>query len=90
MKVTRLEVKRQESYEPDAGQFKGIVTLTGSSGQQTVVLSNQGLARIFGVIAQEVTDTARKAAAEVKRGMEDAMNEPLLLDATEVKELPNA
>lgn len=89
MKVTRLEIKRQESYETDAGQLKGIVTLTGPQGQQTVVLSNQGLARIFGVIAQEVQDSARKSAAEVKRGMEDAMNEPLLVQAATVEELPS-
>jgi len=87
MKVTRLEIKRQESYETDAGQLKGIVTLTGPAGQQTVVLSNSSIARIFGVITQEVTDSARKAAAEVKRGMEDAMNEPLLVEAAEVKGL---
>jgi len=82
MQVTSLEVRRQASYEPNAGQLRGIVTLTGPNGQQTVALSTAGLSRIFEVIVKEVSDTARRNAEEVQRGMQDAVKEPLLEAST--------
>ena len=58
MKVTRLEIKRQESYETDAGQLKGIVTLTGTAGQQSLVLSAGSISRIFEVIKEDAVAQA--------------------------------
>ena len=90
MKVTRLEIKRQESYESDAGQLKGIVTLTGSAGQQSLVLSAGSISRIFEVIKEDALAQARVQAKSADRALQEAADEPLLLVASEVKELPNA
>lgn len=89
MKVTRLEIKRQESYETDAGQLKGIVTLTGSAGQQSLVLSPGSISRIFEVIKEDAVAQAKMQAKVADRALQDAADEPLLLAASEVKELSN-
>ena len=90
MKVTRLEIKRQESYETDAGQLKGIVTLTGAAGQQSLVLSPGSLSRIFEVIREDAVAQAKMQAKAADRALQDAADEPMLLAASEVKELPSA
>lgn len=89
MKVTRLEIKRQESYESDAGQLKGIVTLTGTAGQQSLVLSPGSISRIFEVIKEDAVAQAKMQAKAADRALQDAVDEPLLLAASEVKELSN-
>lgn len=89
MKVTELRIKRQESYESDAGQLKGIVTLTGSAGQQSLVLSPGSIARIFEVIKEDAVTQAKMQAKAADRALQDAADEPLLLAASEVKELPS-
>lgn len=89
MKVTRLEIKRQESYESDAGQLKGIVTLTGTAGQQSLVLSPGSISRIFEVIKEDAVAQAKMQAKAADRALQDAADEPLLLAASEVKELSN-
>ena len=89
MKVTRLEIKRQESYEPDAGQLKGIVTLTGTAGQQSLVLSAGSISRIFEVIKEDAVAQAKAQAKAADRALQEAADEPLLIGASEVKELSN-
>lgn len=81
MKVVKLEIRRQESYEKDAGQLKGLVTLQDDMGQQSVVLSAGAMSRLFGVIAEEVSTRARLQAGQVKQALQDAQDEPLLLEA---------
>lgn len=88
MQVTRLEIKRQESYEPDAGQLKGIVTLTGTAGKQSLVLSAGSISRIFEVIKEDALAQAKMQAKVADRALQDAADEPLLIGALEVKELP--
>ena len=89
MKVTRLEIKRQESYESDAGQLKGIVTLTGTAGQQSLVLSAGSISRIFEVIKEDALACATAQAKSADRALQEAADEPLLLGASEVKGLSN-
>ena len=89
MKVTRLEIKRQESYESDAGQLKGIVTLTGTAGQQSLVLSAGSISRIFEVIKEDAVAQAKAQAKSADRALQEAADEPLLLGASEVKGLSN-
>lgn len=90
MKVTELRIKRQESYESDAGQLKGVVTLTGSAGQQSLVLSPGSIARIFEVIKEDAVTQAKMQAKAADRALQDAADGPLLLAASEVKELRSA
>ena len=90
MKVTRLEIKRQESYEPDAGQLKGIVTLTGTAGQQSLVLSAGSISRIFEVIKEDALAQARVQARSADRALQEAADEPLLISASEVKGIGSA
>ena len=86
MQITRLTVERRPSYDSEfPNQLVGTVEFTGPTGAQTVRLSNGALSRIFGVIAAEVQQTARDNAAQVRRGVEDAMNEPLALEATKIQ-----
>ena len=82
MKITSLQIKRQESYEQDAGQLRGLVTLTGPSGSQSLVLSPSAVVKIFDVIAQEVRTTAAVNAQHVKSAFEDVKAEGLLLEHT--------
>lgn len=89
MKVTRLEIKRQESYEPDPGQLKGIVTLTGTAGKQSLVLSAGSISRIFEVIKEDALAQAKLQAKSADRALQEAADEPLLVGASEVKELGN-
>ena len=85
MQVTRLEIKRQESYEPDAGQLKGIVTLTGPAGQQSLVLSAGSISRIFELIKEDALAQAKAQARSADRALQEAADEPLLISASEVK-----
>ena len=89
MKVTQLEIKRQESYQPDPGQLKGIVTLTGDAGKQSLVLSAGSISRIFEVIREDAVAQAKAQAKSADRALQEAADEPLLLDASEVKGLSN-
>lgn len=89
MKVTKLEIRRQESYEPDAGQLRGIVTLTGPAGQQTLVLSARSISKIFEVIRKDAVVQAEVQAKSADRALQEAADEPLLLEAAEMKELGN-
>ena len=89
MKVTHLEIKRQEPYQPDPGQLKGIVTLTGDAGKQSLVLSAGSISRIFEVIREDAVAQAKAQAKSADRALQEAADEPLLLDASEVKGLSN-
>ena len=89
MKITELRIKRQESYESDAGQLKGIVTLTGANGQQTLVLSSGSISRIFEIIKEDVISQAKLQAKFTERAVQEAIDEPLLLASSEVEGLAN-
>jgi hypothetical protein len=85
MKVETLKVEQRPSYDTEyPNQLVGTVTLKGDLGQQTVKLSNGALSKIFAVIANEVQETARRNADAVVRGMQDAVDEPLLLGAQNI------
>lgn len=86
MQISCLTIERRPSYDSEfPNQLVGTVEFTSLTGVQTVRLSNGALSRVFGVIAAEVQQTARDNAAQVRRGVEDAMNEPLMLEATKVQ-----
>lgn len=89
MKVTELRIKRQESYETDAGQLKGLVTLVDPSGQQTLVLSNGSVGRIFEIIKEDVITQSKLQAKLAERAVQEAADEPLLIARAEVLELSN-
>ena len=85
MQIKSLDISRRPSYDSDfPNQLVGTVELVGPNGAMKIVLSPGALSRVFGVISAEVQDTARTNANAVRRGMEDAMNEPLALEAHNV------
>ena len=85
MQIKSLEINRRPSYDSDyPNQLVGTVELVGPHGAMKIVLSPGALSRIFGVIATEVQDTARVNANATRRCMEDAMNEPLALEAQNI------
>ena len=82
MKVKQLLVKRQESYEQDAGQFRGMVSLVGDQGEQSLTLSPASISKIFEVIREDATAKAKLQAKMVTGALQDAADEPLLLEQT--------
>lgn len=85
MQIKSLDICRRPSYDSEyPNQLIGTVELVGPHGAMKIVLSPGALSRVFGVIAAEVQDTARANANAVRRGVEDAMNEPLALEARNV------
>ena len=84
MQVAKLTIKKQESYESNAGQLVGAVVLEGPTGKQEIVLSAMAMSRIFGVIAEELIDRSRSNAKMVRNAVEEAIHEPLLLNASEI------
>ena len=88
MQIKSLDISRRPSYASESpNQLVGTVELVGSHGAMKIVLSPGALSRIFGVIAAEVQDTARANANAVRRGVEDAMNEPLALEAQTIPQV---
>ena len=89
MKVTRLEIKRQESYEAEAGQLKGIVTLTGDAGQQTLTLSPGTIGRIFEVLKEDAVAKAKFQAKVAGNAIQDAADEVRLIGTSDIGGLLN-
>lgn len=86
MQVEALNIERRPSYDNEyPNQLVGLVKLKGVAGTQEIVLSPGALSRVFGVVASEVQDTARRNAEQVKRGMQDAVDMPLLAEAARVQ-----
>ena len=85
MQIKSLDISRRPSYDSDyPNQLVGTVELVGPHGAMKIVLSPGALSRIFGVIAAEVQDTARANANATRRCMEDAIHEPLALEARNI------
>ena len=82
MKVKQLLIKRQESYESDAGQFRGMVSLIGDQGEQSLTLSPASLSKIFEVLREDATNKAKMQAKLAAFALKDAADEPLLLEQT--------
>ena len=80
MKVKTLVIKRQESYESDPNQLKGVVCLVGDQGEQTLPLSSQSISRIFEVIREDAVAKAKLQAKMVSNAVQEAADEPLLLE----------
>lgn len=86
MQVESLNIERRPNYDSEyPNQLIGLVKLKCTTGTQEIVLSPGALSRVFGVIGAEVQDTARKNAELIKRGIQDAIDTPLLADAATVK-----
>lgn len=87
MQIKSLDISRRPSYDSDyPNQLVGTVELVGTNGAMKIVLSPNALSRVFGVIAAEVQDTARANANATRRCMEDAIHEPLALEAQTIPE----
>ena len=87
MQIKSLDISRRPSYDSDyPNQLVGTVELIGPHGSMKIVLSHVALSHIFGVIATEVQDTARANANATRRCMEDAVHEPLALEARNIPE----
>ena len=87
MQIKSLDIARRPSYDSDyPNQLVGTVELVGTNGAMKIVLSPGALSRVFGVIATEVQDTARANANATRRCMEDAIHEPLALEAQTIPE----
>lgn len=91
MQVESLEIIRRGKYDDEApGQLVGMVSLKSNLGTQQIRITNQGLAKIFEVIKEEVANTARENASRTKNALNDAMHEPIAISATEIKSLESS
>lgn len=79
MQVKEIRIKMQESYRPDAGQYRGTVTLADESSSQEIRISSRGLAAIFRVIKEDVAAEAMRIASAAPNAMNEAEHAPLLL-----------
>ena len=80
MKLTQLQIKRNESWESPSGQLAGFVHLTGETGEQRIQLSPSAIARILGQISTEVGRTARAQAAQVESTVQETQAELNLIE----------
>ena len=80
MKVKSLEIRKGESYRDEPLTLFGVVTLVGEEGEIKTRLSNASLGKIFDIIRADVIDTSRRNANGVKRALEEASNEHLLIE----------
>ena len=84
MKVTKLEIRRKGSYEKDAGQIIGTVTIETPYGTQETCMSATALSKVFAVIKEEIVDRAKKQGQMVNAAIEEAIHSPLLTDAATI------
>ena len=84
MKIVSLSIETQASYQPNAGQLLGKVTLEGPTGAQTIVLSSSALSRIFKVVGADIVESTRLNALMVKSAVNEAVAAPLLGEAAKV------
>lgn len=80
MKVTELTIGRRPSYHDKANQLFGEVKIEGEEGSQTISLSYGAIHRIFRVIATDAAERAQINAREATRALQDAMDEPMVLE----------
>ena len=81
MRLKALAIARRESWESNSGSLNGSVKLEDEGGEVVVNLSPGAIARLVGVIAQEVTQRAQKDAQLVRSGMAEAADECLLIES---------
>ena len=81
MKLSKLEIRRTESYATPSNALVGLVELTGPSGGQQIVLSATSIAALIDVIADQVAATAKINAKQVSAGLADAKSEVRLLES---------
>lgn len=81
MKIDSLEITRRPSYDNlYPNMLVGMVQMSGIDGAVATRLSNKSLAKIFEIIRQDVMETAKRNAADVRMALDDAENENKLLE----------
>jgi hypothetical protein len=78
MQVETLTIERAPSYSDDAGRLRGVLKLSGDTGQVVVKLSPGIIAQILTLVRGEAIKTARANAAEVSQTIINASNEHAL------------
>ena len=84
MKVTSVSIRIQESYQADAGQYRGKVEMSDDRSSATLDLSPKTLSRIFAVIQEDAKSEAMRMASATHRAVEDAVHTPLLLEESSI------
>jgi hypothetical protein len=85
MTIKAVRIERQTSYAGyKPNEMVGTITLEGPTGKQEVFLSSGALSRVFRVISEEVSQTAKSNAAMVPAAMDEGVNGPLLANSATV------
>lgn len=84
MQVKELTIRVQESYQSEAGQYKGKVKLADDNNAQEISLSAKSIARIFGVIKDDVASQALRMASAAPNAIDEAETQPLLIEQSHI------
>jgi len=82
MEIVKLEIRKRSSYEDYANQLAGTVQLQGALGKQEILLSSAVVAEIFKIIKDDLVMRSTTLASQTSTAAEEAMNSPLLTQAT--------
>jgi hypothetical protein len=78
MQITKLEIGKRQSYEENPGDLVGLVTLTGPTGSQSLVLAPASVSAIFRIVREDVLKRAKLNAMMAEQALDDAVALPLL------------
>lgn len=84
MQVKALTIKMQESYQNDAGTYKGTVRVADENNAQEISPSAKSIARIFAIIKEGVAAQAMKVAVELPRAIDEVETQPLLIEHSHI------
>ena len=81
MKVDNLKINRRASYDSEyPNQLVGIVQIHGEHGKMEVKLSNVSVGKIFAIIKEDVTRTAKYNAGQAEHAIDDVGGEIKLIE----------
>lgn len=82
MKVISLEIRRALSYEENAGQLYGVISLAGTEGKQFITLRPGTISRIMTVCREQILCFVNTNVRQTDAAMEAAITEPLDREAS--------
>ena len=80
MQVKSLHIAKQESYQQEPGQFRGVLKLEGNGSSQEIRISARCISRIFQILREDAASEALRMASATPAALEDAEHAPLLIE----------
>lgn len=80
MKLTRLTIRRRESYESAGGTLSADANFEGPGGKIELELSPGFIVRVLALIEEDAAQRAKRLAASVETAMVDAVDTARLIE----------